>query len=113
MTDTQTIEETATATPTKAKRAFVLTPYQATKIMNVARAELGLKAVNSPMIYIYANKGAFKTQIADDGTGRKVIDEDSFLEWMNAHNAKQANPTKKVTKKVTQTDEEWFNENMV
>jgi len=71
----------------KAKREFVLTPYQAAKIMNVERRKLGLKEINSPMIYIYARKGAF---IISERDGRKEVDEASFIEWMNAHNAKQA-----------------------
>lgn len=76
----------------KPKRDFVLTPYQATKIMNEARRELGLKEVNSPMLYIYARKGAFI--ITEGADGRKEVDEASFVEWMNAHNAKQAGAKK-------------------
>ena len=72
----------------KAKREFVMTPYQATKIMNAEREKLGLKPVNSPMLYIYASKGKFA--ISESADGRKQIDdEESFLAWMNTHNAAQ------------------------
>jgi len=79
----------------KPKREYVLTPFQATKTMNLDRVARGLKEVNSPMIYIYARKGKFVTTESADG--RLQVDELSFLEWMNAHNAKQAvGKTKKV-----------------
>jgi hypothetical protein len=83
----------------KAKRAVLFTPFQATKVLNAIRAKAGLTEVNSPMMYIYANKGAFTIGIAQDGTGRKVItDPDQFYEWAVAHTAAQV--AKKAGKPV-------------
>ena len=77
----------------KKAKEFVLTPYQATKIMNEQRRALGLKEINSPMLYIYARKNAFIISTSADG--RKVVDEESFLKWMNEHNEKQSKAAKK------------------
>jgi hypothetical protein len=71
----------------KGKKEFVLTPYQATKLMNMDRRRLGLKEVNSPMLYIMAGKGKFIITITADG--RKEVDTESFYAWMVAHNARQ------------------------
>jgi hypothetical protein len=76
----------------KSKRDFVFTPYQATKLMNEERAKLGLKEVNSPMLYIYARKGAFA--IFEGADGRKEVERESFVKWMQEHNAKQASGKK-------------------
>jgi hypothetical protein len=88
-TDGEAAEDTEEPTVRikKSKRPFVMTPYRATELMNVARAGVGLKPVNSPMLYIYANKGAFGLTTSADG--RKQVELESFLAWMNEHNAKQ------------------------
>jgi len=72
----------------KAKRESILTPYQATSLMNDHRRELGLKEINSPMMYIMAGKGKFPVVRSDDG--RWVIEDiEAFYAWMVAHNMRQ------------------------
>jgi len=70
------------------KRPYVFTPFQAHKVMNDERADLGLPPVTPQMLYSYARKGKFViTQAAD---GRKQVDTESFYAWMRAFNAKNA-----------------------
>jgi hypothetical protein len=85
-----------------AKRQFIWTPYQATKIMNAHRAELGLKPVKSPFMYIQASKGRF--EIIESADGRKQIaDPEQFLAWVIEHNTRQVG--RKATKEDTETVE--------
>jgi hypothetical protein len=68
--------------PGKTKRAWVNTPYQAAKVLNAMVAEAGIEKVVPPqMVYTYAKNGKFTTFIAADGTGRKVVDTDTFNTW--------------------------------
>jgi hypothetical protein len=80
------------ATPVKApkaeKRPYVFTPFQAHKVMNEERANLGLNPVTPQMLYSYARKGKF--QITEAPDGRKQVDTDTFFTWMRAFNAKNA-----------------------
>jgi hypothetical protein len=86
----------------KEKRPVILTPFQATAIVNAHRAEFGLKPVNSPMLYIYANKGKFPIEIAEDGR-KEIRDVNAFYEWMVAHTARQVQlrNAKKAESKAT------------
>jgi hypothetical protein len=100
--------EPTEAEPAKAEPNFVMTPYQATKRVNEALQEAGIdKTVRSPMIYIYAGKGAFEThetvKVTKKGTEQvvKEIDEESFLAWM-ANYVKGA--AERATAKVEQVD---------
>jgi len=68
----------------------ILTPYQATKIMNAHRDLLGLKRVNSPMIYIQAGKGKFPVSVNADGR-KEITDVDAFIAWVVEHNTRQVN----------------------
>ena len=68
--------------PGKTKRAWVNTPYQAAKVLNARVAEAGIEKVVPPqMVYTYAKNGKFSTFVAADGTGRKVVDTDTFNTW--------------------------------
>jgi len=91
----QTATETAPAEPakkTKPEPVSPMTPYQATKRVNAALREAGIdKTVRSPMLYIYASKGAFEihpaTKITKAGQEQTVheIDEESFVKWMTGY----------------------------
>jgi hypothetical protein len=76
----------------------ILTPYQATKIMNAHRIMCGLKPVKSPMIYIQASKGRFPVEINEDGR-KEITDVDAFIAWVVEHNTRQ------VARKVTVQEE--------
>jgi hypothetical protein len=73
---TATVEEDtkveATETPTeekpakKAKRPYVLTPFQAHKLMNKALEDAGLEGnIQGPMAYSYANQNRYDTRPAE------------------------------------------------
>ena len=68
------------------------TPYQATKVMNAYRAQLGLTPVQSPMLYIQARKGKFPIEQMWDGRKmvKVIVDVDKFLRWVYEHNNRQA-----------------------
>ena len=70
-------------------RIKILTPYQATWIMNQHRAQLGLKPVQSPFMYIQARKGKYDIEIAPDGR-KQIVDTEKFLRWVYEHNMRQA-----------------------
>jgi hypothetical protein len=70
-------------------RTVILTPYQATKVMNQHRAQLGLKPVQSPFMYIQARKGRFPVVRSDDGRW-EIQDAESFARWAYEHNTRQA-----------------------
>jgi hypothetical protein len=81
------------AAETKPVPVSPMTPYQATKRVNeaLAKALEGTgheKTVRSPMLYIYAGKGAFNihpaVKVGKNGKETTVheIDEESFLLWM-------------------------------
>jgi hypothetical protein len=72
----------------KEKRPYVFTPFQAHKVMNDERAELGLPPVTPQMLYSYARKGKFLTGTSADG--RKTVDTESFFTWMRQFNAKNS-----------------------
>ena len=72
--------------PGKTKRAWVNTPYQAAKVLNAMVVEAGIEKVVRPqMVYTYAKNGKFSTFVAADGTGRKVVDTDTFNTWAAAY----------------------------
>jgi hypothetical protein len=74
------------------KRAYVTTPYQATKMVNAILARAGVKKILPPqMLYTYARKGKFLTYPAPDGTGRMVVDRDSFQTWLASYLTKLSN----------------------
>jgi hypothetical protein len=74
--------------PKAEKRPYVFTPFQAHKVMNDERADLGLPPVTPQMLYSYARKGKFITGTSEDG--RKIVDPDTFFTWMRAFNAKNS-----------------------
>jgi hypothetical protein len=80
-------------------RTFVLTPFQATKIFNAHRATLGLKPVNSPMLYIQARKGKFEVNLSADGR-KQIANYQEFCAWVVEHNTRQ------VARQATKADEE-------
>ena len=92
--------QVAAAKPPKPEPVFVLTPYQGTKLVNQALAEAGVvdkddpskpASVNSPMMYIYAKKGAFKyhkaTKVTKKGTSADVweLDIETFKAWVEEY----------------------------
>jgi len=94
MTEAATVETPTETAPTEAKPEpkSPMTPYQATKRVNQALKEAGVdREVRSPMLYIYAGKGAFEIHPAEKVTkaGKKhtvhEIDEESFVKWMNEY----------------------------
>jgi len=89
----ETKEEDKPAKAKKAKRETILTPFRLTKIVNDMLEEEGVldlatgkpKRIGSPMLYIYANKGAFETHTATDGSGRMECDPESAHAWAEAY----------------------------
>src|ERR1700677_1496107 len=72
--------------PGKTQRAWVYTPYQAATYLNAMVVEAGIEKVVPPqMVYTYAKNGKFSTFVAADGTGRKVVDTDTFNTWAAAY----------------------------
>jgi len=85
--------------PAKPEPVSPLTPYQATKQVNEALRKAGVidpktgkpKEVRSPMLYIYAGKGAFKIhpaiKIGKNGKESTVheVDVPSFLAWVEEY----------------------------
>lgn len=78
----------STSKTSKAKRPYVFTPFQAAKVMNDERTQLGLNSVTPQMLYSYARKGKFV--ITEGDGGRKQVDTESFYSWMRLHNAKNS-----------------------
>jgi hypothetical protein len=84
-------EKSSTKTK-KSKRAFLMTPYQACKLLNsvlwqedVKKQDGEIKTLNSPYMYIMVSKGKFKVTRSTDGTDRMVIDEESFMLWLHEY----------------------------
>jgi hypothetical protein len=84
------------AKPKKEPRAVILTPFKLTSYVNQRLEEEGVlnlatgkpKTINSPMVYIYAGKGAFDTHPALDGSGRMECDEESAFKWAEEYVAR-------------------------
>ena len=70
----------------KAKRAYVVTPFQICKAVNATLAAAGINKVLPPqMLYSYRRQGKFESSIATDGTGRIVVDRESFEIWFASY----------------------------
>src|SRR5271163_50758 len=85
-TELAELKNSKPAKASKAKRAYVFTPFQAAKFMNEEREALGLNPITPQMLYTYARKGYFAISASEDG--RKQVNIDSFCAWMRKHNAK-------------------------
>ncbi|MGA2412772.1 MAG: hypothetical protein ABSG46_20610 [Candidatus Binataceae bacterium] len=82
------VTETAEDAP-KRKRVFVLTPYQAAKIVNRKLIEAGIEKVLPPqMLYTYRKQGKFTSLKAEDG--RYMVEPMSFLAWCDSYIARVA-----------------------
>ena len=98
--------------PKKVKLPYVLTPYQATKLVNKALAEAGVlnkdgdgpKIVGSPMLYIYARAERFQIRRAPIDIERgaekprwEVFPVEDFQTWLDEYvdNAKNGKKSKK------------------
>lgn len=88
ITELESQQTTEVTKERKQKRNYVLTPYQAAKIMNEERSNLNLNPVTPQMLYTYARKGYFVVTKTEDG--RKQVDPDSFYTWMRKHNSKNS-----------------------
>jgi len=76
---------------TDERRKVVMTPYAATQLVNNALRRAGVidprtgqpKAIGSPMLYIYADRGKFAVTRAADG--RWNVDRESFGTWVDSY----------------------------
>jgi hypothetical protein len=103
----ETAETNGTAKAKKAKRPFVLTPFQCKNRLNdmlvkagLADAETGEGLLQGPMLYQYAAQGRFKTHPAqvDVEAGvtkpRLEADEASFMDFAKKYIAAKASGTR-------------------